>query len=154
MYIRKYQQNDCREVISLFYDTVHTVNAADYTELQLSKWATGKEDLKEWNESLMKNHSLVAVEGDCIIGFGDIAGDGYLNRLFVHKDYQRKGVASVLCGELEHAAGNSKITAHVSITARPFFEKRGYKVIKKQEVKRSGEVLVNYIMKKENKNVT
>ena len=38
-----------------------------------------------------------------IIGFGDIAQMGYLDRLYVHEDYQRQGVASVLCGQLEQA---------------------------------------------------
>ena len=41
-----------------------------------------------------------------IIGFGDIAQMGYLGRLYVHEDYQRQGVASVLCGQLEQAFGN------------------------------------------------
>jgi len=44
-----------------------------------------------------------------------------------------------------------KITAHASITAKPFFEKRGYKVVKKQEAERNGILLTNYVMEKERK---
>lgn len=40
--IRKYEASDCAEIIKLFYNTVHRVNARDYTEEQLNVWATGK----------------------------------------------------------------------------------------------------------------
>lgn len=63
--------------------------------------------------------------------------------------YQNQGIASAICDELEQAFDGDKITAHASITAKPFFEKRGYKVIKKQEVERNGIVLTNYVMEKE-----
>lgn len=35
MVIRKYQPSDCKEIIELFYNTVHTVNAKDYPKEQL-----------------------------------------------------------------------------------------------------------------------
>lgn len=35
MEIRTYQPADCKEMAELFYNTVHTVNARDYTEPQL-----------------------------------------------------------------------------------------------------------------------
>lgn len=38
-----------------------------------------------------------------------------------------------------------KFTVHASITAMPFFEKRGYKVIREQHVERSGVILANYV---------
>lgn len=52
MEIRRYQQSDCKELAELFYNTVHTVNAKDYTKEQLNVWATGKVDLEKWNQSL------------------------------------------------------------------------------------------------------
>ena len=52
MYLREYRPEDCREIIELFYQTVHTVNAADYTEEQLDAWADGKADPEVWNRSL------------------------------------------------------------------------------------------------------
>ena len=41
------------------------------------------------------------------------------------------------------------ILVHASITARPFFEKRGYRVIKEQKVERQGVLLTNFVMEKE-----
>ena len=81
-----------------------------------------------------------------IVGFGDIDKTGYLDRLFVHKDYQRQGIASAICDELEQAVNVNKIITHASITAKPFFERRGYKVIKEQQITRNGVSLTNYVM--------
>ena len=96
----------------------------------------------------MRHFSFVAVEDGKIIGFGDIDDDGYLDRLFVHKDHQRREAASALCRELENAASFVRIPTHASITARPFFEKRGYRVLKEQQAERDGVLLTNYLMEK------
>ena len=147
MVIREYQPSDCEELAGLFYDTVHTVNARDYTKEQLNVWATGKVDLEKWNQTLLEHYSVVAVDDKSIIGFGDIDKTGYLDRLFVHKDYQGKGVATAICNKLEQNV-HRKIVTHASITAKPFFEKRGYIVIKEQQVERQGILLKNYLMEK------
>ena len=152
MKIRKYQSSDCKSLADLFYHTVHTINAKDYTKEQLKVWATGEVDLEKWNQSLQEHFSVVAVENKNILGFGDIDKTGYLDRLYVHKDYQGKGIATAICNQLEQAVRGSIIT-HASITARPFFEKRGYQVIKEQQVERQGILLTNFVMEKEQKKI-
>lgn len=147
MVIREYQPADCKEITKLFYKTVHIVNAKDYAKEQLEVWATGQEDLGKWNRSLQEHYSLVAVEGEKIIGFGDIDKTGYLDRLYVHADYQGKGIATGICNQLEQTVLGNIIT-HASITARPFFEKRGYSIVKEQQVERLGIYLTNYVMEK------
>lgn len=147
MVIRSYRPEDCKALADLFYHTVHTVNAADYTKEQLDAWAEGAVDFQRWNRSFQEHYSLVALQDGVIIGFGDIDRTGYLDRLYVHADYQRKGAASAICDRLEQAAPG-KITVHASITARPFFEKRGYRTVKAQQVERRGVLLTNYVMEK------
>ena len=148
MKIRNYKPSDCKEMAELFYHTIHTVNAKDYTEEQLNVWATGQVDLEKWNQSFLEHYSIVAVDGDRITGFGDIDETGYLDRLYVHADHQNQCVATAICDALEQTAPGN-ITTHASITARPFFEKRGYKIIKEQQVERQGIFLTNFIMEKE-----
>lgn len=149
MLLRKYQTDDCGQVTELFYQTVHCVNAKDYTKEQLDAWATGKTDSAEWNNSLLKHDAVVAIENDKIVGFGDIDQSGYLDRLYVHKDYQRQGIASAICNELERIADVKCITTHASITAKSFFVNRGYRLIREQEVIRQGIPLKNYVMEKQ-----
>lgn len=149
MKIRRYEPEDLGQIMALFYDTVHAVNAADYAPEQLDAWADGAPDLDRWNGSLLAHHSLVAVEGrDLIVGFGDIDGTGYLDRLYVHKDRQGLGIATALCDRLERAVDAPVITTHASITARPFFEGRGYRVLREQRVERHGVRMTNYVMEK------
>lgn len=145
MFIREYQSSDCEEIIKLFDNTVHTVNAKDYTKEQLDAWATGRADLNKWDQSLREHYSLVAVENEMIVGFGDIDKSGYLDRLFVHEDYQGKGIGTMICNRLEQAVSGSVII-HASITAKTFFEKRGYRVVKEQQVERKGVFLTNFEM--------
>ena len=146
--LRKYRPEDCRTLSQLFFDTVHTVNARDYTPEQLAVWATGTVDLEKWNQSFLEHYTVVAVDGERIVGFGDMDHTGYLDRLFVHKDFQGKGAATAICRELERAVPSERYTTHASITARPFFQARGYRVVKEQQVERQGVLLTNYIMEK------
>lgn len=142
-----YRPSDCKILTGLFYNTVHTVNVRDYTEEQLNVWATGEVDLEKWNQSLQEHFSVVAVDNGTVVGFGDIDHTGYLDRLFVHADYQGKGVGTAICNQLEQAVQGTIVT-HASITAKPFFEKRGYSVMKEQSVERQGVFLTNYRMEK------
>ena len=87
-------------------------------------------------------------EKEQIAGFADMDSTGYLDRLYVHKDFQRHRIASELCDRLEQAVDAENFTTHASITAKPFFEKRGYKVVREQQVERKGILLTNYVMKK------
>ena len=146
--LREYLPSDCEQLAELFYQTVHSVNAKDYTEEQLDAWATGTVDLCEWNSSFLKHKTIVAVENGEIVGFGDMDSTGYLDRLYVHKCYQRKGVASAICDALESSSKGKKFTTHASITAKPFFQHRGYRAVKEQEVLRQGIALANYVMEK------
>ena len=146
MLIREYMSSDCEQLAELFYQTVHTVNAKDYSQEQLCVWATGDVDLSVWNKSFLEHNTFVAIKNSIIVGFGDIDTTGYLDRLFVHKDYQRQGIASALCDKLEN--GLTKITTHASITAKSFFLHRGYRMVKEQQVVRMGISLTNYVMEK------
>jgi len=147
MLIRAYSPDDAEATAQLFRETVREVCKDDYTPDQLRAWVSGCDDLDAWSASLLANGALVAEENGRVVGFGDIDETGYLDRLFVHKDHQGKGVGTALCKSLEELASDS-VSTHASITARPFFEARGYVVVSKNVVARDGERLVNYLMNK------
>ena len=148
MYLRVYQPSDAEELAGLFYDTVHRVNRKEYTQEQVDAWATGQIELAAWDRSFREHITLVAVEQERLVGFGDIDHTGYLDRLFVHADHQGRGIATALCDVLEHSVPGP-VTTHASLTAKPFFEARGYRVLAAQQVVRRGVVLPNYVMRKE-----
>ena len=148
MQLREYITSDCEQLAELFFQTVHSVNAKDYTKEQLDVWATGNVDLNRWDRSFKEHYTIIAICNDEIVGFGDINSSGYLDKLFVHKNHQHKGIATAICDELESSVTGKKIITHSSITAKPFFEKRGYRVKKEQTVVRNGISLTNFIMEK------
>lgn len=154
MILRKYKSDDCLNLLKLFYDTVRTVNKKDYNNKQLSVWAPDnyiEEKYDIWQKSLSENFTIIAEINGEIAGFGDIEKTGYLNRLFIHKDYQHMGIASAIVKELEEYAEKiciCTIITEASITAKPFFKKLGYTLIKEQQVERKGIFLTNYVIKK------
>lgn len=149
MELREYRSEDCPALGRLFYETVHRVNARDYTGPQLDAWAPEVPDLRAWDASFLAHRTLVAWEGGEILGFGDLDLEGrYLDRLYVRWDAQGRGVATALCDALEALAGPGTIHTDASVTARPFFEGRGYRVIREQQVERRGVKLTNFRMEK------
>lgn len=152
MEIRKFRDSDISQLVSLFYETVHSVNKQDYSQEQLDAWAPQDEKslkLETWKYSLNHNITYVAEMNDKIVGFADMAQKGYVDRLYIHKDYQRQGVASALMNILELEAislGLIEVYTDASITAKPFFEHRGYQVIQSQVVERRCITLVNFKM--------
>lgn len=146
MKLREYRASDCPELTRLFYDTVHSVCAGEYTPEQLDAWADGRPDLEAWDRSLSAHDTLVAEEEGRILGFGDMTADGYLDRLFVHREAQGRGIASALCAALEGRCSAPEFTVHASKTARTFFQSRGYQVVREQQVERRGVLLTNFVM--------
>ncbi len=146
--LREYRSDDSQETAALFYETVHSVNLGDYDQAQVDAWAPRDRDLDEWDRSFKGKRAFVAIEGKRIVGFGDVDVSGYLDRLYVRRDRQRRGIATSLCDALESVVESATITTCASITAKPFFEGRGFRVVKRQEVERQGIRLVNFVMVK------
>jgi putative acetyltransferase len=152
--IRGFQANDIQQIISLFFDTVHSVNARDYTPEQLDVWAAKDElddKLKSWKVSMEQNITYIAELNGTIIGFSYMTHDGHLDRLYIHKDFQSQGIATKLVNLLVTEArklGMDYIDTYASITAKPFFEHHGFNIIQQQKVELRGVSLINYKMVK------
>ncbi len=148
MILREYNPSDCEQIAELFYQTVHAVNARDYTKEQLDVWATGEVDLAKWDRLFQKHYTLVALIDTQLVGFGDIDETGYLDKLYVHKDHQGEGIATAICDKLEQSVHAETLVTHASITAKGFVEHRGYHIGREQKVIRGGIPLTNYVMQK------
>lgn len=150
--VRRLVESDIEICIELFHDTVHAVNSRDYSLEQVTIWAPDYIDAngQRWR-SLLTNISLVAELNNQLVGFIDITESGYLDRLYVHKDFQRNGIATSLFCQVEQKAkekGISEISTEASITAKSFFEAIGFKVCEEQKKLFNDIQFINYLMKK------
>lgn len=151
-FLRKAGISDAPELNKLYQNTILSVNRKDYSQEETEDWASCGNSLQNSEDSIANQYFIVAEnKNKQIVGFSSIRQDGYLHTMFIHKDYQRQGIASLLYKQIEkYALENDikRITSEVSITAKGFFEKQGFTVDEKQKRKANKLALTNYKMSK------
>jgi len=149
---RRYRRSDLEAILRLFHETIHTICIQDYTSEQLEAWAPSEANKNAWARSFRNNLCYVAEYQGEIVGFGDIVSKGNeINRLYTHKDFQGMGVASRIIQQLEQAAvrwGHTEIILESSLSAKGFYESRGFEC--KDVVKKllNHQIFYNYLMVK------
>ena len=147
--IRRYDAADLDAVIGVFLRSVREVASRDYDAGQIAAWAQADRDV--WSRRRLERPTWVALLDDVIAGFIDLESSGHIDMLFVDPASQRKGVASALLDTVENAARGQRLAVldtDASITARPFFEKHGFQVVRSQDVALRGQRLTNFRMEK------
>ena len=151
VYIRDYEEKDAPEIVRIFYETVRTVNRSDYSQEQVEAWAPEIPAAFAWHERMSSRKTLVAVEKDEVVGFAELEGDGHLDMFYLRKDVVGHGVGKLLYRAVEQEARErrlGRISTEASITARPFFERQGFRMMREQIVRRQGVGLTNFVMQK------
>ncbi len=150
--IRGYEAGDAQEIVRLFYETVRSVNRAHYSEEQVAAWAPVVPEAGGWHARMSGRLTFVAEREGEVVGFAELEEDGHLDMLYVQKDAVGSGVGARLYEVVEGEAlalGLRRLSTEASITARPFFERRGFRVVREQTVRRRGVALTNFAMRKE-----
>jgi putative acetyltransferase len=152
MIVRTCQDSDLEPVATLFINTVRHVNSQDYSPEQIAAWAPQTVDLPHWRKRLAGLVVWVAEADGEIVGFCGLRADGYIDLLYVHHEFQRQGVAQALYAAVEAESirwGMGLLFTDASITARPFFERMGFRVVREQQVEARGVAFRNYAMEKQ-----
>jgi putative acetyltransferase len=152
MTIRTANIKDIDQIRRLFFDTVTNVNAKYYTRQQILVWSASYNKISFWRDCIESQFFFVGENSTLITGFASITKGGLIDLLYIHKDFQRMGVATKILAQLERLAYSQSITktrADVSLTAMPFFLKRGYSADKTYKKKIDNIEFVNTIMSKE-----
>jgi GNAT superfamily N-acetyltransferase len=151
MVIRRYRVGEEEELWRLYYDTTHRVNRRDYTEAQCERWAPADKDMGEWRERIAGKNPLVAEAEGRIVGFAELEGDGHIDFFYCRHDYQGRGAGRALMAAIEAEArrmGMGRLHARVSVTAKVFFVRMGFVVVKEQFNVVCGSVAPNFLMEK------
>lgn len=149
--IRLFETHDAEQIAQLFHETVHEVNVRDYSSSQLKAWAPDDIHFRNWVEACSNPFTYVADDKGVIAGFGQLEPNGHIDCFYCHKNYQGCGVGRQIYQAIEAKAVElsvSRLFVEASITAKPFFQRMGFSVVKEQEVARRGEIFINYAMEK------
>ncbi len=149
MIIREFKNDDTEAIVHLFTETVRKINSKDYSKEQIEAWAPQNTDLAKWRNRLTKTITFVAEKNGRIIGFAQLENNGHIDCFYVAHDFINKGVGSKLLLKIEERAKSLKMTklfTEASITAKPFFLRKGFKVIKEQFVELHEFKFKNYAM--------
>lgn len=151
MNFRKATLSDLKEMQELYVNTIRFVCQKEYNPQQIDVWISGINNTDRWIEVIRTQFVLLALIENKIVGYGTLKEANYIDFFYIHKDFQRQGIAAAILTRLEFEAQkrNSKtITSDISITAKPFFEKKGFIAKAEQKNIKEGVELINYKMEK------
>jgi putative acetyltransferase len=151
IHLRESMAADVPRLQQLFYDTVQQVNRRDYSAQQIQIWSSFAWDDQGWRDRLSNQHVIVAAIAHQIVGFASLEPEGHVDLFFVHAQHQGQGVGARLLAHLEAQAQQTQLPrlyTEASITARPFFERNGFKVTEEEFVKLQGVTFQRYRMEK------
>lgn len=147
--IRPYRAGDLDAVIDIFLRAVRETASRDYAPEEIDAWAQA--DRAEWDVWRREARTFVAEVEGAPAGFSDLEADGHLDMMFVHPRPQGRGVATVLLARIEaeaRALSLPRLFTEASLTARPFFERRGFRLLEAQRVDIRGRRMTNFRMEK------
>ncbi|EAK9877780.1 GNAT family N-acetyltransferase [Campylobacter lari] len=146
--IRKLDIKDLASCIKLFKQSVSTLCKNDYTKEQIHAWTNISQ--KAWEEKFQNQLGFAYEEKGQIISFISInLKEKILDLCFTHANYAHQGYGKAL---LEFALKNypySEIYTFASLSAKNFFLKAGFKIIKENIAIIDQQELKNFLMKKE-----
>jgi putative acetyltransferase len=148
---RPYEPGDLPRVAEIYTAAIHSLAAAYYSAEQLAAWAPIPADQARWQKRLADLHTIVVESHGLVAGFVSYTDVGYLDFLFTHPAFARRGVASRLYRRVESAllaGGVSVITTHASLAARRFFDRHGFQLICEELVECRGTYLRRFAMHK------
>ena len=146
--VREANYSDLEEMQELFLGAIKNIPNSDYSEKQTEAWASTVKNKERWKSMLANQHVLIAEINLKIVGFGSLDRD-YIDFMYVHKDFLRKGIASKIFEGLQRKSielGCNQLTSNVSKTARPFFETKGFRIIKENKNLINEVEIINYHM--------
>ncbi|WP_432512838.1 GNAT family N-acetyltransferase [Kineococcus sp. SYSU DK001] len=148
--VRAWETADTEPTREVFRRSVHRTAADHYSPEQRDAWAPAEADLAEWGRARARAGTRVAVRDGEVAGFTDLSADGHIGMFYVHPDHGRRGVGAALLDDVLRTAaerGLTRLTVDASLTARPFFQRAGFTVVREQRVHRGGQEFTNVAMR-------
>lgn len=147
MTVQLFDERRVADVWEVYFSAIHGVCKKDYNPQQLAAWAPETFDLALYAEKLRQLQPLMILLDEKVVAYGDLQDDGLIDHFFVHGGYQARGVGHLLMVELlGRGQGLPQLYANVSMTARPFFARYHFQMVREQQILVRGCSLKNYRM--------
>lgn len=150
--VRRYCSTDASATLDLFALAVCRTARAAYSVEQTEAWLGERPALADWDRARSAVRTFVAELGDRVVGFTDVDDSGYVDRLFVHPDAGRRGVATMLLARVVHEArrsGFEALATRASLVAEPVFSRHGFDIVARETVHRGAVSLDRFEMRRE-----
>ena len=149
--IRDFREDDAEILWKLFFDTVRNINRRDYSESQVRAWASDTYDADYWTRRMRGLSPFIAEIDSVVVGYADLQPDGLIDHFFCHHEYQGRGVGRALMHhilEVGRSRGVSRFHSEVSVTARPFYEHLGFRVVREKTENMGDQILEYNVMER------
>lgn len=146
-----YTDENATEITDLHHASVHAIDPTIYSLEQQEAWAHTPPNYPYWVKRLALKKPFMAMVEAKIVGFIELEENGHIDCAYTHPEYQKRGVMSELYAYAQNLAqqkGMKRLYLEASIVAKPFFEKRDFKTLQRNEIKKNGQMIVNYSMEK------
>ena len=149
--IRTATELDIDRMLELCHNSILLSCRGDYNIDQLNSWAY----IGFTPDNLMRliNNSKVFLMEDNsgMIGVASIVKEQHIHLLYIHHERQGRGYGKQLLSYLEFltfCSGYKSISLHASITAKPFFLRSGYTLLREHQSLIGNQSLTNFEMLK------
>ncbi|GAA4112859.1 GNAT family N-acetyltransferase [Aquimarina addita] len=150
--ISKATSGDLPLMQRLFYQTVTMYGAKLFTKDEVKMYSKLAINTKYWEQKFLYDLVYNAKLNGEVIGSFSLTKEGFIEYIFVHQNYQGKGIANSLYKALENAAKESglvRLTTRVNSSTGTFFKKNGFEVVKEIKKVAGGEEVVHIVGTKE-----
>ncbi|MGM0595235.1 MAG: GNAT family N-acetyltransferase [Pseudomonadota bacterium] len=149
--IHRYRDEWAWPLADIYHRAVHAVSSSLYPPAAKEVWAPTPPDYDWWAGKLALSLPNVAMVGGQVVGFIELGGNGHIGCLYTDPSHQGRGVAGTL---YEHVLARALageihyLTVDASLVARPFFERRGFSLVRENRLRCNGVTLHNVSMRK------
>ena len=148
--LRPFLASDAARCAEIFRASVEELASEDYSADQCAAWAAVAGEAG-FAKRLADQLTLIAVIDGETAGFASLKGADEIEMIYVDPAFARRGVGTALLdalAKLAQARGGQSLTSDVSDTARPLFERLGFKAERRNLVQLDDQWLANTTMVK------
>lgn len=131
--IKRAVESDIPLMQRLFYQTVTFFGPGVFSRSEVETYSKLSTDKEYWIKKIQQDYVYHAKLNGEILGSFALDKTGNIEYIFVHLNYHGSGIASKLYKKLEEVAmqeGMKTLTVKLNHMTLPFFEKKGFEIIR------------------------